>query len=194
MTLVMTHSLLLARSLPGRLRTLEFSLRSFQSSSRCHSQEITEGFRKTLQDRLKASMKAKDKLSSTILRSVLADVYAADKKTGTLIDSSAIQSLLRKAAARREESAKQFETAARPELAENELKEAQLLKSLLPPQLSEAEIDAVLKPIISASSLSTADPKRSLGVLLKSFYQEVDRSRVEGELVKRRAEALLNST
>ncbi|KZT43675.1 GatB/YqeY domain-containing protein, partial [Sistotremastrum suecicum HHB10207 ss-3] len=151
-------------------------------------------FRKTLQDRLKASMKAKDKLSSTILRSVLADVYAADKKTGTLIDSSAIQSLLRKAAARREESAKQFETAARPELAENELKEAQLLKSLLPPQLSEAEIEAVLKPIISSSRLSTADPKRSLGVLLKAFYQEVDRSRVEGELVKRRAEALLNST
>lgn len=58
--------------------------------------------------------------------------------------------------------------------------------------MPETEIDSVLERIAKKKSIGAeSDPKRSTGLLLKSFYGEVDKSAVDGQIVKRRVDALL---
>jgi uncharacterized protein YqeY len=87
-------------------------------------------------------------------------------------------------------SAAEFEKAARPELAEKERKEADILQTFAPPLLSESEIDRRLGEIISELEPASGD-KRALGQIFKAFYTQVDKSTVDAELVKNRAQALL---
>ncbi|KAI9463690.1 GatB/YqeY domain-containing protein, partial [Lactarius psammicola] len=138
---------------------------------------------------------AKDSLTSTTIRSVLSEVYSADKvSNGKKIDSSAIALLIRKAYARRLDSAVQFNQASRPDLAGKEQQEADLLVRFLPPLLPEAEVDRILQNVMSEQvSQAQDDPRKSIGRIFKAFYAKVDRASVDPDLVKRRAETLLSS-
>ncbi|CAL1708232.1 unnamed protein product [Somion occarium] len=141
-------------------------------------------------------MKAKDSAKSTTLRSVLTDVYAADKQKSQPIPNSKIQDIIRKAVDRRKDVASQYENASRSDLAEKERKEAAILSEFLPPQLSEEEIDCVLREVIQEQGLLKAEakpnPKQALGKIFKAFYTRVDKSAVSStEYVTRRAEAIL---
>lgn len=71
--------------------------------------------------------------------------------------------------------------------------EAALLDAFVPPVLSEADTDAELRAAAAAEGLAPAtDGRRALGRLMKAFYARVGRERVDAEVVKRRAEALLD--
>ncbi|KAI0266691.1 Yqey-like protein-domain-containing protein [Gloeopeniophorella convolvens] len=144
---------------------------------------------------LKDAMKSKDTLASTTIRSVLSEVYSADKgMNGQKIASSVIASLIRKACTRRLDSAAQFIQASRPDLAGKEEREADYLARFLPPLLPEAEIDRVLRDVIlEQAPQSKADPRKSLGMVFKAFYTRVDKASVDPELVKRRAGVLLST-
>lgn len=89
------------------------------------------------------------------------------------------------------ESASQFVKGERPDLAEKETREAAIISVFLPPMLSEAEIDKVLREV-APSCPRDGNPKKALGSIFKSFYLKVDKANVDPELVKSRAEALLN--
>lgn len=90
------------------------------------------------------------------------------------------------------ESAADFEKASRPELAEKEREEADILLTFVPPLLSEAEIDRKLSDIISESKPQARD-KKAQGLILKQFYSSIDRSTVDTNLVTARVKALLNA-
>ncbi|KZT04624.1 GatB/YqeY domain-containing protein [Laetiporus sulphureus 93-53] len=151
---------------------------------------------------VKDAMKSKDTVKSTTIRSVLAEVYAADKAPGSdgAVSSSSILAILRKAVRRRAspfmslaDSAAEFEKANRTDLAQKEKQEAELLEVFLPALLSEAEIDRFIREIIAEQPQLTSEPnkKRAAGMLFKTFYSKVDRSLVDTDLVRSRAEALL---
>ncbi|KAJ7782865.1 GatB YqeY domain-containing protein [Mycena metata] len=134
---------------------------------------------------VKEAMKARNTQRSTTLRTVLAEVYSADKASNEQVNSSAIITILKKAADRRTDAAAQYIAAARPELAEKELSEARILAEFLPPSLSEAEVDQVLRKIFE-------DGETHVGKVFKSFYAVVDKSRVDSETVKKRINVLLS--
>ncbi|GBE81354.1 GatB/YqeY domain-containing protein [Sparassis crispa] len=151
--------------------------------------------RAQLMSELKSAMKSKDTFKSTTIRSALAEVYAADKARPELVSSSVILSILRKAAVRRTDAAKEYEKASRPDLAEKEKLEANLLQSFLPPLLSEADVDRILRETIADQSqlMESGTPsKKAQGLVFKAFYAKVDKLSVDTDLVKRRAEALLS--
>ncbi|PCH43502.1 GatB/YqeY domain-containing protein [Wolfiporia cocos MD-104 SS10] len=147
---------------------------------------------------LKGAMKSRNTAKSTVIRSILAEVYAADKAPGRaeVVPSSTIYAILRKAVQRRAESAAEFEKASRSDLAQKEQQEAELLQSFLPPLLPEAEIDHVLRDILAAQPQPAGEgnAKKALGNVYKAFYAKVDRSLVNTDLVRERAEALLSET
>jgi uncharacterized protein YqeY len=92
------------------------------------------------------------------------------------------------------ESAAQFIRASRPELAEKEQREANFLATFLPPLLSEADIDRFLRDAISEqASEAPGDPRKATGKVFKAFYSRVDRSTVDPDLVKSRADVLLSA-
>ncbi|KAH8119359.1 Yqey-like protein-domain-containing protein [Phellopilus nigrolimitatus] len=168
--------------------------------SRCRTITTTNASeidqRKRLTSELKDAMKSKNTFASTVLRSVLAEVYSADKNPSGPISSSQIISILRKAVTRRTDSAVQFSAASRPELAETEKREADYLAALLPPLMSEADIDTTLQKLADEHNLPSPawpDPKRSIGLLSKAFFSQVDGSLVDSQTVRKRAQAILES-
>lgn len=88
-----------------------------------------------------------------------------------------------------EDSAKQYLTHDRPDLAETEHKERDFLAKYLPTQLSEAQIDDHLHEVLAKGGLGTPTP--NVGQVLKAFFATVDRSAVDGQLVSARAKALI---
>jgi len=152
--------------------------------------------RTRLMSELKDAMKSKDVVKSTVVRSVLAEIQAADKSPGRAepVSSSVIFALLRKAVLQRTNSAAEFEKASRSDLAQKEKNEAELLEAFLPPLLSESQIDNTLQQVLKEQGgvVDKANPKKALGLVLKSFYAKVDRSSADGDLVRKRAETLLS--
>ncbi|VDC03605.1 unnamed protein product [Peniophora sp. CBMAI 1063] len=154
----------------------------------------SEDVRPRLMAELKNAMKTKDTMASTTIRSVLSEVYAADKTSSdSRASPSAVLLLLRKAVARRTESAAQFIQASRPDLAEKEQQEAELLTKFLPALMPEGDVDDILKGILASEGLITpgADPRKATGKLYKAFFARVDRSLVDQDILKRRIEAAL---
>lgn len=62
----------------------------------------------------------------------------------------------------------------------------------LPPLLSESEIDRILRDVL-AEHKPEGDPRKALGKVFKTFYSKVDKSIVDAELVKHRAEILIRN-
>lgn len=87
------------------------------------------------------------------------------------------------------DTASQFENARRPELAAKERQEAEILQKLLPPAMSELQIDEILKQVIGSLPASTQQP--SLGQVFKAFYTQADRSTVRPDVLKQRVQLLL---
>lgn len=137
-------------------------------------------------------MKTKDSATSTVLRSVQAEVANADKAANEKISQSAVISILRKAIQRRTDAAAQFDAAERADLAEQERKEASLLSALTPPLMSEDAVDAKLREALAALPPKT-EARAKQGLLFKQFYAIVDKALVDPALVKKRSQAILAS-
>ncbi|EST09006.1 hypothetical protein PSEUBRA_001335 [Kalmanozyma brasiliensis GHG001] len=81
---------------------------------------------------IKEAMKAKDSLTSTVLRSIVSEHQYSAKQKGNQV--SKVSKLITKAIKRRQDTAKQFRAAKPPreDLAEQEEKEAAVLETFLP--------------------------------------------------------------
>ncbi|CAE6469291.1 hypothetical protein ACGC1H_000050 [Rhizoctonia solani] len=150
--------------------------------------------RSRLRDELKQAMKSKDSFRSTTIRSVLADITNADKANkGTPIANDSILSLLQKSIARRTDSASQFRSASRTDLAEKEEAECQVLSSFLPAQLSENEVDRRLHEAFSKLESTTGNPGALVGKLMKAFYETTERASVQADAVSKKAREMIQS-
>lgn len=80
---------------------------------------------------IKEAMKAKDSLTSTVLRSIVSEHQYSSKQKGNQV--SKVSKLITKAIKRRQDTAKQFRAAKPPreDLAEQEEKEAAVLEKFL---------------------------------------------------------------
>ncbi|KAF5326129.1 hypothetical protein D9611_000137 [Ephemerocybe angulata] len=164
------------------------------SNARWNSTVADSDLRTRIMGEIKSAMKNKDTFTSMTLRSVLSEVYNADKAAPEgKITSEKIATILRKAFERRTEAISKFQAASRGDLAEKELKEVEIIAKFLPPVLTEAEVDGILSSILAKLPAGTNPPQRALGMVFKEFYAQVDKSRVDAELLKRRAQALLQA-
>ncbi|ELU44153.1 YqeY domain-containing protein [Rhizoctonia solani AG-1 IA] len=154
----------------------------------------TADVRTRLREELKQAMKAKDSFRSTTIRSALAEITNADKANkGTLIADDNILSLLQKSIARRTESASQFRSASRNDLAEKEEAECQVLSGFLPAQLSEEEIENRLREAFSKLESTTGNPGALVGKLMKAFYETTERASVQADAVSKKAREIIQS-
>ncbi len=104
-------------------------------------------------------MKAGEKDRVGALRLVLSELQKAAKDGGS--DELAV---LRRERKRRLEAATQFRDAGRPELAEQEQAEAKLIELYLPAELSNAELEAIVRAAIAETG--AAQPQ-DMGSVMK---------------------------
>ena len=133
-----------------------------------------------IQQEIKAAMLAKDadKLGTLrLLKSALG--YAQiEKKTDSLPDAE-VMAIIQREVKKRRDSAEQFTTGGRPELAEKELKEIIDLETFLPKQLSPEELEQVVRAAIQEAG---ATSKKDMGVVMKAVQAKVA-GRADGKTI-----------
>jgi uncharacterized protein len=132
---------------------------------------------------VKTAMRAGEKERVGALRLLLSELQKAAKE-GTQ-DELAI---LRRERKRRQEAARAYHEAGREDLAGGEEKEAQLISSYLPAELSEPELEAIVEQAVRESG---AQSVRDMGGAMKAAMAAVD-GRAEGKRVSGLVRAALD--
>ena len=142
---------------------------------------------KQIQEDIKAAMKAKEAVRLSALRAIKAEILlakTAENASGEITDADIVK-IIMKLVKQRKESALQYTEAGRQELADNELAEAEALSVYLPKQLSEAEVEEILKGIAAeVGATKPQDMGKVMGVATKRLAGQAD-GRVISALVKK---------
>ena len=136
---------------------------------------------------IKQAMLAKNKEELEALRSIKSMILLAETEKGGSGDiaSDTENKLLMKAAKQRKESAEIFQKENRPELAQRELVQLEVINRYLPKQLSEEEITAEVKKIIEqVGAKGPQDMGKVMGTATKQLAGKAD-GKVISELVKK---------
>ncbi len=130
---------------------------------------------------LTAAMKAKDKLTVSTLRSVVAAVQEAEVAgaEATTLDDQQIEKVIAAQAKRRVEAAEAFEQGDRAEKAADERAELLVLEQYLPKQLSENALVEIVERVLAEGDYSTMT---DMGQAMKAVNAEVA-GRAEGRVI-----------
>jgi uncharacterized protein len=144
-----------------------------------------------INDDLKAALLGGDRFAAETLRGIKAAVLneeVAKGKREAGLDDTEIEQVLAKEVKKRLESAALYEQNNREDSAENERREADILRNYLPKQLTEAE----LKTIVDAkvAELGATDAKM-MGQVIGAVKQEVGTS-ADGAMVAKLVKQALN--
>ena len=135
---------------------------------------------------IKEAMKARDKVRLETLRNikkVFIEAKTAPGATDTLEDAAALK-ILAKLAKQGKESAATYVQQNRQDLADDELAQVAVIEEYLPKQLSEAEIEAVVKTIIAdTGAQGMKDMGKVMGIASKQLAGKAD-GRVISGIVK----------
>lgn len=139
---------------------------------------------------IKKAMLARDKVRLEALRGAkkeFLEAKTAKGANGELSDENATKIIV-KMVKQRKESAKIYQENSRQELADNELAEAAVIEEYLPAQLSDEELTAELKAIISQAGASgPKDMGRVMGIASKALA-----GRAEGRAISAKVKELLS--
>jgi uncharacterized protein YqeY len=97
---------------------------------------------------LNAARKAREKLRTLVLSTTLSELRNREIELGREADDQDVTLVLAGAVKRRREAAEQMRAGGRPELAEREESEAEILSAYLPAGLSEEEVRVMIRGIL----------------------------------------------
>jgi len=113
---------------------------------------MSENLKARLRNDLVVARKARDRLGTVLLTSLLSEVRYREIDIGGELDDGGVQAVVSKAIKQRRDAAEQMLEGGRSELAEKESDEAALLQVYLPPALSEPEVRAIVREAINAGA------------------------------------------
>ena len=143
-------------------------------------------FEKVNED-IKTAMKERDKVALDTLRNikkVFLEAKTAPGANDTLEDADALK-MIQKLAKQGKESAQTYIDAGRQDLADAELAQVSVIERHLPEQLSEAEIEKIVKTIIEQTgAASMKDMGKVMGMANKQLAGKADGKTISGIVKK----------
>jgi uncharacterized protein YqeY len=136
---------------------------------------------------LTESMKARSADRTSTLRMLQAAVKNEQINMKRDLTDEEAMSVIRKAVKQRQDSIEQFTQGNRPELAAKEAAEMEILKTYLPPELSDAELEGGLREIIASTG---AQSKKDMGKVMKEATAKY-KGRVDGKKIQEVVSRLL---
>lgn len=127
---------------------------------------------------LKEALKSKESLKVEVLRSLKTRVQNEKIAKGRELGEEEILALVQSEVKRRKESVTLYEQGSRPELAEKEQAEIDILNVYLPAQASDLELEQAVEEIVSQNSFSTKDFGKAMGLLKSRFGNTADGSKL----------------
>jgi uncharacterized protein YqeY len=136
--------------------------------------------RQQISEALKQAQKAQDRPTTGTLRLVNAavkdrDIAARTGGAGNPISDEQILELLAKMVRQREEAAEQYRAGDRPELAEKEEAEIEVIRRFMPRQLSPEDMEAVVDYVIGETEATgLKDMGRVMAALKEGYPGQID--------------------
>lgn len=129
----------------------------------------------TLITEMKSAMKSGDKIRLQTLRNMISAFKALKIETGKdLTDNEAIK-LFQNMAKKLKDSINQYQKGNRPDLAENEQKELNILETFLPDQMTEKQLRKIVNDtIIETGAKSIADIRKVMPLLMPKIAGKAD--------------------
>ena len=141
--------------------------------------------REDLQKALKESMLAHDAETTGAVRLIIAgmkekDVDARGKGAKEATEAELL-SMMQTMIKQRNDSIKMYMDGHRPELAAKERKEIEIIERFLPKQMSDAEIEAAVRALISETGASSMkDMGKIMGALKSQYAGQLDMGKANG--------------
>ncbi len=141
--------------------------------------------RDRLADSLKESLKAKDtRRTSTVrlIQTAIKDRDIANRGAGKdPVSDDEIMQILTKMIKQREESAKIYADNARPELAQQEREEIEIIKTFMPEQLSDAKVSELAAAAIQeVGAQGLRDMGKCIALLKERYPGQMDFAKASG--------------
>ena len=137
---------------------------------------------------LTASMKAQDAPRTSTLRMVKAAMMNREIEKGGELDDDEMSKLLRSLVKQRRDSVEQYEKGGRPELADKEKTEIEIIEAYLPQAASRDEIEAVVAAAISETG---AGSMKDMGRVMKAVQAALAGKNADGRTVSEVVKAKL---
>jgi uncharacterized protein len=145
-----------------------------------------------LQSDLTTAIKARDEVTSATIRMALTAITneeVAGKESRALSDDDVLTVLGREAKKRRE-SAEAYDAASRPELADRERAELDVIARYLPQPLEDAEVEAIVAAAVAEVTATGATGGAAMGAVMKLVTPQV-KGRADGGRVAAQVKASL---
>ncbi|CDC64671.1 gatB/Yqey domain protein [Bacteroides sp. CAG:770] len=139
-----------------------------------------------IQKDIMEAMKAHNTVRTNAVRAIKSEILLAKTSgAGAEITDGDVIKLIQKLIKQRKESAAMYAQGGRQDLADNELAEAAEMEGYLPKQLSEAEVEEIVKGIIAETGASSmADMGKVMGLATKKLAGQAD-GRTVSTIVKK---------
>ena len=139
-----------------------------------------------IQQDMKDALRSGDKRTLGVIRLILAAIKQREVDERIELDDTQIISVLDKMTKQRRDSLEQYQKAGRDDLADQETFELDILKSYLPEQLGDAEIDALIEEAIQATGASSMkDMGKVMGQLKAKLQGRADMGAVSARIKDR---------
>lgn len=127
--------------------------------------------KKNVSAAVKDAMRAKDKPRLSVLRTIMAEFKKIEVDERIELDDARVLIVLDRMVKQRKDSATQFEQAERPELAEVEHAEINVIQDFLPQALTDAEIEKIVSDAVSQTGASAMADMGKVMALVKPQVQ-----------------------
>lgn len=127
---------------------------------------------------LTEKLKEKNQLAVDTLRGLKTRITNEQIAKGSQLTGEEILALVKSESKRRKEAADSFTAGGRPDSAQKELAEAEVLAQFLPEQVSEEEIARAADAKIASEGWTAADFGRAMGALKQQFGNSADGAQI----------------
>lgn len=143
--------------------------------------------KETLLNDMKAAMVAKDKVRKDTIQMIRAGILQVEKDKQISLDDAAIAEVISRELKTRKESLAEYEKSGRVDLIEGIRREIEIVTSYLPKQLSEDEVEAIVRDAVAKVG---ATSQKDMGKLMKEVMPLV-KGKADGSIVNATVKKLL---
>lgn len=140
-----------------------------------------------LLDDLKAAMRDKDKIRKDTIQMARSAMLQVEKDNKVTLDDDGIIEVIAKEVKKRRDSMPDYEKSGRQDLVDNLKIEIDVLLQYLPQQLTEVELEVIVKDVIQETGASSA---KDIGKIMQSVLPKV-KGRADGKMINQIAKKYL---
>ena len=134
-----------------------------------------------IRDDLNAARRDRDKNRTTLLTMTISEIKNKEIEVQHELSDPEIVDVVQKAIKRRREASEQMRAGNRTDLADKEDAEAALLAAYLPPQMSEAEVRALIREAISGGATTMGAVMGRISGKIKGLFDGKEANRLVKE-------------